>query len=121
MGRYYSGSIDGKFWFGIQSSFAATRFGVGCKLLDNNCLIYNFKENHLEKLNEEIKKIETQLGKKKQKLDVFFENNDGYNNLDIISMGISKEEFSDYADLFLGYKIRDCISKNGFCQFEAEL
>ena len=28
MGRYYFGSIEGKFWFGIQSSCAANRFGV---------------------------------------------------------------------------------------------
>ena len=27
MGRYYSGSIDGKFLFGIQSSYAPKRFG----------------------------------------------------------------------------------------------
>ena len=28
MGRYYSGDIEGKFAFGIQSSDAADRFGV---------------------------------------------------------------------------------------------
>jgi hypothetical protein len=28
MGRFYSGSIEGKFWFGLQSSDAASRFGV---------------------------------------------------------------------------------------------
>jgi len=27
MGRYYYGDIDGKFWFGVQSSDAADRFG----------------------------------------------------------------------------------------------
>ena len=27
MGRYYSGDINGKFWFALQSSNAASRFG----------------------------------------------------------------------------------------------
>jgi hypothetical protein len=30
MGRYYSGDIDGKFWFALQSSDCADRFAV-CK------------------------------------------------------------------------------------------
>ncbi len=28
MGRYYSGDIEGKFWFGVQSSDDADFFGV---------------------------------------------------------------------------------------------
>ena len=28
MGRYYEGDIDGKFWFGVQSSSDADYFGV---------------------------------------------------------------------------------------------
>ena len=28
MGRYYSGHISGKFWFGIQSSYEASYFGI---------------------------------------------------------------------------------------------
>jgi hypothetical protein len=36
MGRYYSGSIRGKFWFGLQSSSAADRFGVLGSYLDDN-------------------------------------------------------------------------------------
>ena len=27
MGRYYTGDIEGKFWFALQSSNAASRFG----------------------------------------------------------------------------------------------
>ena len=27
MGRYYSGDINGKFWFALQSSNAPSRFG----------------------------------------------------------------------------------------------
>jgi hypothetical protein len=34
--------------------------------------------------------------------------------------GITKQELSEYADLCLGIKIRDCIKENGSCSFEAE-
>ncbi len=121
MGRYYSGSIRGKFWFGLQSSCAANRFGVFGSYLDDNSLEYHFKEKHLGKVNEEINMIETQLGEKKKTLDVFFENNWGYNSDDILKLGVTNDEFKDYADLLLGFKIRDCIIQNGFCSFEAEL
>ena len=71
MGRYYSGSIRVKFWFGLQSSSAADRFGVLGSYLDDNSLEYHFKEKHLGKVNEEIKIIEIHLGEKKKTLDVF--------------------------------------------------
>ena len=76
MGRYYSGNIEGKFWFGTQSSDDATHFGVepveqyeyyGCQccatdniteddeendtLFCRNC--YESLEDHLEKTEEE--------------------------------------------------------------------
>lgn len=121
MGRYYSGSIRGKFWVALQSSSAADRFGVFGSYLDNNSLKYDFKQSHLDKVNEEIKNIETHLGEKKKTLDVFFENNLLYNKDDILKLGVTNDEFKDYADLLLGYKIRDCIIQNGFCSFEAEL
>jgi hypothetical protein len=34
---------------------------------------------------------------------------------------ITKEELSEYADLLLGRKIRDCIKETGCCSFTAEL
>jgi hypothetical protein len=34
--------------------------------------------------------------------------------------GITQQELSEYADLGLGKKIRDCIKENGSCSFEAE-
>jgi hypothetical protein len=79
MGRYYSGNIEGKFWFGTQSSDDATNFGVdpveqydyyGClccatddidanngneeenaKLFCSSC--YESLEDHLEKTEED--------------------------------------------------------------------
>jgi len=34
---------------------------------------------------------------------------------------ITENELSEYADLKLGIKIRDCIKEIGYCSFDAEL
>ena len=119
MGRYYSGDINGKFWFTVQSSHAADRFGVIGE--HPNYIVYNFDEKDLESVEGEIKNIQETLGDKIQKLDEFFEGLDSYNDGDIEALGISKQELSDYADLGLGIKIRDYIKENGSCSFDAEL
>lgn len=119
MGRYYSGDIDGKFWFAVQSSTAADRFGV--EHSEPNYVNYYFQEKDLEGVEEEIANIEESLGDKKKILDDFFASVTGYTDEQITALGISKDELADYADLGLGIKIRDCIKENGSCDFEAEL
>jgi hypothetical protein len=119
MGRYYSGDIDGKFWFGLQSSDAADRFGQ--QGYEPGYISYSFTEEDLETVEEEIANIEKKLGDKIQKLDDFFASVSGYNDEDVHALGITQDEFSDYADLGLGIKIRDCIKENGECNFDAEL
>ena len=118
MGRFYSGDIDGKFWFAVQSSDAADRFGVTGE--EPNYITYYFDEDNLEDVEAEIKNIEEGLGDKIATLDKFFEENNGYNDEMIQKIGITKNELSDYADLGLGRKIRDCIKETGQCCFEAE-
>jgi hypothetical protein len=119
MGRYYSGDIEGKFWFALQSSDAADRFGV---IGDQpNYITYYFDEDNLEDVEAEIKNIEETLGDKIATLDKFFEENNGYNDEMIEKIGITKDELRDYADLGLGKQIRDCIVKTSSCSFEAEL
>ena len=56
MGRYYSGDIEGKFWFAVQSSNAADRFGsIG---YEPDYLEYYFNEDNLPDVQKELKKIE---------------------------------------------------------------
>lgn len=119
MGRYYSGDIEGKFWFGLQSSDAADRFGVEGEPPAE--LQYFFSEDDLEGVEEEIQSIEESLGEKKQILDDFFKEGRGYTDQDIEALGVSKDELSEYADLLLGIKIRDQIRDFGECNFTAEL
>ncbi len=119
MGRYYSGMIEGKFWFALQSSDAADRFGVIGSY--PSYLEYNFGEEDLQGVEDEIKVIEESLGDKKRILDEFFNTNNGYTDEMIEGLGVTTQELEDYVDLGLGIKIRDCIKEEGSCSFEAEL
>jgi hypothetical protein len=118
MGRYYSGDIEGKFWFALQSSDCADRFGVSGT--QPEVLNYYFSEDDLEGVEAEIANIEAKLGDKIKVIEDFFESRNGYNDKMLTEAGISKQELSEYADLELGKKIRDCIKENGQCDFEAE-
>ena len=119
MGRYYSGDIEGKFWFGLQGSTAADRFGVSYN--EPNFVEYDYFEDDLEAVELEIKNIEDNLGDKLQIIEKFFEGAGGYTDEMLKKEGITKGELSEYADLGLGIKIRDCIKENGECHFQAEL
>lgn len=119
MGRYYSGDIEGKFWFAVQSSTAADRFGVTYS--EPNFVEYWYGVDDLEAVEAEIKNIENSLGDKLQVIEKFFEGIFGYNDEMLEKEGITRAELSEYADLGLGIKIRDCIKENGECHFEAEL
>jgi hypothetical protein len=119
MGRYYSGDIDGKFWFAVQSSDAADRFGsTGC---EPNYIEYYFDEEHLEIVQAELKHIEDKLGDKMLIITKFFEENNGYTDEMLKDAGITPFELSEYADYGLGKKIEQCIIDNGQCEFTAEL
>ena len=70
MGRYYNGDIEGKFWFAVQSSNSADRFGVTGYVPE--FLWYNFDDGDKEDVEQELKKIEQSLGDQLEKMDVFF-------------------------------------------------
>jgi hypothetical protein len=69
MGRFYSGDISGKFWFGCQSSYDASNYGIEHKDVINfhvcNCACddifdkiycescYDSYEQHIESIKEE--------------------------------------------------------------------
>lgn len=59
MGRYYSGMIEGKFWFGIQSSVAADRFGVSYN--EPSYVEYYYSEDDLRELKMKYKLLEILL------------------------------------------------------------
>ena len=71
------------------------------------------------------------MADKKEKLDQFFKDNNGYNNEMIIEyfernfdLTVTEDDINTllvyYARLALGEQILDCVKKNGECSFEAE-
>lgn len=125
MGRYYSGDIEGKFWFGVQNSDAADRFGSTG--FEPNYISYFFDKELLPKVEAELKVIENTIGLDNMKLiDSFFESVNGYNDKimkefhpDLLS--IWNTHASDYTDYKLGKKIRDYLLEHNYCKFNAEL
>ncbi|MBO7713986.1 MAG: hypothetical protein J6S85_10480 [Methanobrevibacter sp.] len=124
MGRYYSGDIEGKFWFGVQSSTAADRFGVESS--EPGYVTYYFDSDNLQDIKDELERIKKNLGKYKELLDKFFEGKGGYTFEELQEyLGVDEDKrnylLSEYADLGLGEKILKCVEENGDCTFDAEL
>lgn len=124
MGRYYTGDIEGKFWFGVQSSDDANFFGGESYI--PQYLNFNFNDFDMPNIDKGIKKCRQHLSGYKRKLDKFFKEHNGYNDEMIINEGICKttdevkEVLEWYARLSLGLQIRECVKKTGHCSFEAE-
>ena len=76
MGRYYNGDIDGKFWFAVQSSNAADRFGSTG--YEPSYINYSFDKSHIPTINKELTSIEKQIPIKI--LDKFFNQVQSYTN-----------------------------------------
>jgi hypothetical protein len=124
MGRYFTGDIEGKFWFGVQSSNAADRFGQ--RGYEPNYIEYYYTDDDLDEVEAEIKRIEDALGDKVSIIDNFFISirelgRFSYGDHELKDLGINDDDLSEYADLGLGKKIRDCIKERGVCSFTAEL
>jgi hypothetical protein len=124
MGRYYAGDIEGKFWFGVQSSDDADHFGGD--RCEPNYINYNFSTDDLLDIKAGIAICLKQLGKNLQKIDSFFEEHESYNDECLskttgIPLGKLSNLLSVYARLELGRKILKCVEDNDYCSFEAEL
>lgn len=124
MGRYYSGSIEGKFWYGIQSSGAADRFGVTGVQPEE--LYYYFDIESLPGIYQELSNIATSLGSNLILLHKFFKDSTGYIEEKVaeylnVELDVVKSILKDYADFELGLKIAEAVQTTGHCEFTAEL
>ena len=124
MGRWYSGDVEGKFWFGIQDSNAADRFGVTGHQPEE--LYYHFDQESLPDIYQELKDIRDKLGNKLVLLHKFFEENDSYSDEKVaeylnVEPGGIQNLLSEYADYELGLKIAEAVQTTGQCEFTAEL
>ena len=124
MGRYTSGDIDHKFWFAVQNSDAADRFGVTGVQPEE--LYYYFDEDSLPGIKQELKNIEDKLGNNLVLMNKFFEENTSYTDEKlaeylIVELDVAKNLLKDYADFELGLKIAEAVRTTGECEFTAEL
>ena len=124
MGRYYNGSIEGKFWPTVQNSDAADRFGVTGVQPEE--LYYYFDIDSLPEIYQELSNIATNLGSNLILLHKFFEENDSYSDEKVaeylnVEPGCIQNILKDYADYELGLKIAEAVRTTGQCEFTAEL
>lgn len=121
MGRYYNGDIEGKFWFGTQSSDDADFFGVTGYQPER--LEYQFEEENLEAINEGIDKCLKEIGVTREKVLEWFEKEDYLYHSKMEEEGIIPKNTSHewLARLELGMRILKSVEATGGCYFEAEL
>jgi len=124
MGRYYSGDIEGKFWFGVQDSNDASFFGG--EELEPHFINYEFLESDLEEIREGLATCKKELRPHKTKMAKFFKSRETYSDEQLASeliMAPSKiaSLLVWYARYTLGKKILKCVEKQGCCYFDAEL
>lgn len=116
MGRHYFGDIEGRF-LGQQSSYAADRFGVSGNQVQVH---YCFCEDDLEAVENELKEIIKNLGVKFNKLRrIFSKGLLSYQK--IYEQKLTEKDLKEFADFQLGLKIRRCLKKYNYCEFEAEI
>ena len=124
MGRYYSGDIEGKFWFGVQASDDASFFGG--EESEPTCLYYYFAKDDLPNIRAGLRKCREALGNHTKVLGEFFAKHEGYVDHEVAMLLNVKQEDVDgilewYARRELGRKIEACVREQGSCAFEAEL
>lgn len=116
MGRYYYGDIEGKFWFGIQSSDAPQRFGADPQ--EPSTINYYLNSDDLETVQQELADIADSIDL--DKLERFFKSTNGYNDDMLAAANITKHELKEYADYLLGKQMEECILEKGECMFDAD-
>jgi len=123
MGRYYSGDIEGKFWFAVQSSDDAEHFGVEGNHPEE--IEYCFEEENIPDVKAGIKKCKDFLLGHEEKITSFFKEKDTYTDQELadylhVTKQQAKELLTVYARLELGLKILKCLEENKSCYFTAE-
>ena len=120
MGRYYSGDIEGKFMFAVQSSNAPERFGAE---ENQNYIDYYIDGSQIDEVRKEVKQIETEHADQVKRIEKMFDENFGYNDSTKEKYGVTREGLSEYADLRLGRQILKYLEENPHdgCTIQAEL
>lgn len=127
MGRYYDGDIEGKFWFGLQSSTAPERFCA--REVAEQVIEYYIDRDDLPEIKKEIENIENDPEVQKI-INLFKEVKEedsksffAFSKENIKKHNLTRKAMEDYADLLLGRQIRDYLEfdpNNYGCTIRAE-
>lgn len=120
MGRYYTGDIDGKFMFAIQSSDAHERFGAVEE--ESYYVPYVVFRHSYAEICAELDSIK-QKGHV-DKVDKMFNENIGYNKDVLKKYNISEHDLSEWADYQIGLELKEFFDDNpnlDECRFQAEI
>ena len=126
MGRYYDGDVEGKWWFGVQSSDTPERFGGYETHIDYTiCNDDTFKSG--------IKLIKEDLGDKLEWLQQFFDENNGYNDAMLMEFMLKKnprydkselsQDLENFADYEFAMQVKEYFDDTGneYCHVNSEL
>jgi len=126
MGRYYDGDVEGKWWFGVQSSDTPERFGGYETHIDYTiCNDDTFKSG--------IKLIKEDLGDKLEWLQQFFDENNGYNDAMLMEFMMKKnprydkselsQDLENFADYEFAMQVKEYFDDTGneYCHVNSEL
>ena len=105
MGRYYDGDIEGKFWFGVQSSDAPKVFSPDKEEYTEEDFgvrtYWGFSKDRLPLVEQRLNLLTERMGAYKEKLDAFFKDRDMYNDEELVE-AVASENFrtkgSSYVD-----------------------
>ncbi len=109
MGRYYSGDIEGKFMFAVQSSDAGERFGA--RDVTTGHIDYYVSKDEYDNIVKELNDIE-KTGSVKRVQDMYAKSKHGYNDKIMEENGVSQEDLAEYADWMLGGQIKKWFDDN---------
>lgn len=139
MGRFYSGDIEGKFWFAVQDSVDAQHFGGTMDYLDEEGEVwedgdegqpvevaFNFGPNDHQSIQDGLKKCEDYLGEFGSKIHKFFCDHETYTTKKLgefleVDEPQALAFLMVYARRELGRKIWECVQEKGECNFTGEL
>jgi len=126
MGRYYTGDVEGKWWFGVQRSDTPRRFGGEETFVE-------YALHNGDDFKSEIKSIKDRLGDKLKTFDAFFEKENGYNEEMLMDFFKGKHsdytkdnltaDLEEYADYKFGLDVAEYFKESGedSCYINSEM
>ena len=127
MGRYYSGDIEGKFWFAVQGSDVGERFGA-IQATDTATVPYQIEREVFEK-NKTMETILNVLGDDFQLFENFFSEHGMYNDNQLKdwfqknNSTFNENKLKQYADYCFGKQIEEYFNdypEDDYLWYDAE-